>query len=105
MKKINKQNKKYKVDFKKIRRNILFLFIIFSVFSILNSFDMGKKQVSTKQLLIQSEDTIWNIADNICTDNNDKNLNLQNVIIEIKDINNLSNSEIYEGQTLNIPVY
>ena len=32
-------------------------------------------------------------------------LNVQNVIIEIKNINNLESSEIYLGQELNVPIY
>ena len=54
-------------------------------------------------MTVQKEDTIWSIANNICK-NNEK-LNIQNVIIEIKQINDLSNSDIYIGQILNIPVY
>lgn len=105
MKKIQKKIKKYNVNFRRVLINILILFTMFSLFSIFTSFDMGKRQINTSELVIQGEDTIWNIANNICRKNKEENLNVQNVIIEIKEINNLTTSQIYEGQVLNIPIY
>lgn len=103
MNKMKKQSKKNNI--KKLVNNIVILFIIFSVFGIFTSFNMGKRQVETKELVIESEDTIWNIASNVCSKSDNENLNVQNVVIEIKEMNNLTNSQIYEGQILNIPVY
>ncbi len=103
MNKMKKQSKKNNI--KNLVNNIVILFIIFSVFGIFTSFNMGKRQVETKELVIESEDTIWNIASNVCSKSDNENLNVQNVVIEIKEINNLTNSQIYEGQVLNIPVY
>ena len=82
---------------------VLFIFALILIFSFCTSFNLGKKQVCTYELEVKSNDTIWNIANNICKNNN--NLNIQNVIIEIKDLNELSSSDIYVGQTLNVPIY
>ena len=82
---------------------VLFIFMLLVLFTCFTSFNLGKKQVETYELKIESNDTIWNIANDICK--NDNSLNIQNVIIEIKDINELNSSDIYVGQTLNIPIY
>ena len=91
---------------KKLKRGlkvVLFIFVLIICYSIYTSFQIGRKQVNTYELKVVSNDTIWSIAKEICK--KDSSLNIQNVIIEIKDINNLNCSEIYAGQTLNIPIY
>ena len=103
MNKLKKQSKKNNIE--KIFKNVLILFVIFSIFGIFTSFNLGKKQIETKELVIENEDTIWNIASNVCNKSDNENLNVQNIVIEIKEINNLTTSQIYEGQVLNIPVY
>ena len=82
---------------------VLFIFIVLVIFTFFTSFQMGKNKLETYDIVIDSSDTIWNIAENICEKNN--NLNIQNVVIEIKEINNLSSSDIYVGQTLSLPIY
>ena len=98
MKKCNKDNKG-----RILIKNIVFILILLSIFGFFTNIEFGKKQIKTQAMTVQKEDTIWSIANNICK-NNEK-LNIQNVIIEIKQINDLSNSDIYIGQILNIPVY
>lgn len=82
---------------------VLFIFSLLMIFTFLTSTTIGKRQFKTYEHKVQNNDTIWNIADNICK--SDSSLNIQNVILEIKDINNLNTSDIYVGQTLNIPIY
>ena len=82
---------------------VIFIFGVLMVYTFFTSFQVGKKQIETYELEVNSNDTIWNIANTICKNND--NLNVQNVVLEIKDINNLSTSDIYVGQTLNIPIY
>lgn len=82
---------------------ILFIFICLVCFGIFTNFGIGRKYTSTYEFKVQSSDTIWNIASNICE--KDKNLNVQNVVIEIKNLNNLNTSDIYVGQTLELPIY
>ena len=92
-----------KKKFKKYFSIIVFVFILLMYFKIATSSNLGKRKVETYSINVSSNDTLWNIASDICKDN--ENLNIQNVILEIKDINNMTESVIYKGQTLNIPVY
>lgn len=82
---------------------VLFIFGLLVVFSFFTSTSVGKKQVETYELEVQNSDTIWDIASDICK--KDSSLNIQNIILEIKDINNLSSSDIFAGQILNVPIY
>lgn len=92
-----------KIKYRKILVNISILFMIFTMFGMLSSYQFAKKNILTNTISVKSNDTIWNIAKNICK--KDKNLNIQNVIIEIQEINNLTDSDIYVGQKLEIPIY
>lgn len=83
--------------------NVSILFIIFIFFGIITNFCFANGSLQTQTFLVNSNDTIWEIAKDICKDN-DK-LNIQNVVIQIKEINNLKTSDIYVGQILNIPIY
>lgn len=82
---------------------ILFIFIVLVTFGFFTSFGFSKQQINTYEFQISTNDTIWSIAKDICK-NNDK-LNIQNVILEIKKVNNLDSSDIYAGQIINIPIY
>lgn len=82
---------------------ILFIFILLVTFGFFTSFGFSKKQLNTYELRVNSNDTIWSIAKDVCKNNS--SLNIQNVVLEIKDINNLNSSDIYVGQTLCIPIY
>ena len=62
------------------------------------------KHIDTRSIVVSSNDTLWNIAKDICN-NSSEDLNVQNIVIEIKNINELKSSEIYLGQTLEIPIY
>lgn len=83
--------------------NVLFILSILFILSLFTNFNLANKQIKTNEIIVQSDDTIWNLAKNACK--NKKDLNIQNVVIEIKEINNLNSSDIYVGQVLNIPVY
>ncbi|MEG0872829.1 MAG: hypothetical protein RSE00_03670 [Clostridia bacterium] len=100
-----RNNKKYTLNFKKITNNIFILFVALSIFGICTSFNIGKKQSNVYEIQVQGSDTIWNIADGICYKNKEKNLNIQNIVIEIKELNSLTSSQIYEGQVLSVPIY
>ena len=47
-------------------------------------------------------ETLWSIAEGLYSD---ENSNIQKIIYDIKDVNNMTESIVYEGQTINIPVY
>ena len=49
---------------------VLFIFIVLVIFTFFTSFQMGKNKLETYDIVIDSSDTIWNIAENICEKNN-----------------------------------
>lgn len=88
---------------KRLLFNIIFIFILLCIYGIGTNFYFGKKATITNGFVVSQNDTIWNIASDICKKN--RNLNVQNIVIEIKELNNLKTSDIYVGQVINIPVY
>ena len=85
--------------------NILVVFVVlFFVFLISTNFSFGKNELRTRDFIVSENDTIWNISKDICNNSNDE-LNIQFVVNKIKKINNLSNSDIYAGQVIKIPIY
>lgn len=83
--------------------NIIILAICLIIISFIGQKCIAEKQIELRKITVTQYDTLWNIASDICDDN--ENLSIQNVIIEIKKINNLDNSNIYNGQQLFIPIY
>lgn len=102
MKKIYKNNRMQK---KNKLNNIVAILLILGVFGIFTQFVDGKEEISTANYQVQDSDTLWNIAGKICNDSSNKDLNRQNLIIEIKSLNNLSESNIFAGQVIQLPVY
>ncbi len=96
--------KRYRVNYKRVVTNIIVLAVIFMVFNAFTNITFGSRNIQTKTIRVDRNETLWSIASDICKDSTEK-LNVQNVIIEIKQINNLSESTIYYGQELNIPIY
>ena len=99
----NRYGKNVKRKSNRFLVNIVFIFILLCIYGIGTNFDFGKKAPITNEIIVSQNDTIWNIANDICKEH--KDLNIQNIIIEIKELNNLKSSDIYLGQVLNIPVY
>ena len=98
-----KRAKRYKLNGKKIIRNILFLLVVFMLFNMLTSTIFGKKDLKTTSITVKSGDTLWGISKKICS--NDTSLNIQEVIYDIKEINGLDSNEIITGSSLYVPVY
>ena len=69
-------------------------------------FALVSSKLGTKGLNINTKknDTLWNISKDVCNKSNE-NLDIQNVVRDIKYRNKLSDSDIYVGQVLEIPVY
>lgn len=84
-------------------KNRFTLFIIFALTVIFTlafaSNAYGFKDVSYELIEVDSGDTLWNIAEKYGTDKD-----VRETIYEIKKLNNLSGSEIYQGSILKIPV-
>ena len=70
----------------------------------ISNFTFGTKHIDTKSVTVESNDTLWKIAEEICNSSSE-NLNVQNIVLEIKSINNLKSSNIYSGQVLEVPIY
>ena len=96
--------RKYSVNIKRIFVNICIIVILFLVFNFISNFTFGNKHFETKSVTVNDNDTLWNIAKVVCNESSE-DLNIQNVVIQIKNINNLKSSNIYSGQTLEIPIY
>lgn len=99
---MNKKVKNIKKE-NNILFNILIILILLMIFGMVTNFNFAKRSYNTYSIVINANDTIWDIARDIC--NKDAKLNIQNVIIDIQEINNLSDTNIYVGQTLNVPIY
>lgn len=99
-----KNNKRRKnVTKRKGRINVVMIAICLIAITFISQVSFAEEQTEVKQIIVNECDTLWNIASEICEDN--ENLNIQNVIIEIKKINGLNTSDIYIGQQLSIPIY
>ncbi|MDD2627324.1 MAG: LysM peptidoglycan-binding domain-containing protein [Clostridia bacterium] len=98
-----KKVKKYKVNGNRLMFNIIFLLAVLFLFNILTSQIFGKYNQETKEIIVSSRDTLWGISNNICK--KDSSLNVQQVVHDIKKVNNLSSSNIIEGQILQVPIY
>lgn len=100
----SKRGNRYKRNkSKKLLQNIIILVIVFLSISMFLNVSLGKDQLTTRTIVVDSGVTLWNIANKICKGNDD--LNVQNVIIQIKELNNMEDSMIYEGQELLVYEY
>lgn len=104
MKRINKR--KFKIISKtKFIFNIFILLVIFTGISFFTSKSFGKREVHTYDYTVTTSDTLWNISKTVCKNSNEKDLDIQSVVKDIKYRNNLVESDIYVGQVLQIPIY
>ncbi len=104
MKKVNNRRIKV-VSKKKFLFNIIILFLIFLGIGFLTTKSFGKREIHTYEYVVSSSDTLWNISKVVCKNSKDESLDIQSVVNDIKYRNNLSKSDIYVGQVLQIPIY
>lgn len=88
---------------RKMLKNIFFILIVILIFKTLISYQLARTQYETYDYSVKGNDTIWNIAAKICSENED--LYIRKVILDIKEINNLEDSTIYIGQVIKLPIY
>ena len=86
------------------KRFIFTIFLVISVCFIFSSKSFGKKEIPTYNYTVSSNDTLWNISKDVCN-KSDENLDIQNVVRDIKVRNNLNDSDIFVGQVLKLPIY
>lgn len=96
--------KRYRLNMKRIMANICIIVIMLILMNVISNYTFGNKHIETTSITVASNDTLWKIAEDVC-DNSSQDLNVQNIVIEIKNINNLRSSNIYSGQVLEIPIY
>ena len=86
------------------RKNvILFLVIVIGFIAIIVSNVTATKYTETKKIVVGNNDTLWNIAENICKKNDE--LNIYEVISDIKKLNDLESSVMYPEDILLVYVY
>lgn len=82
--------------YKFIRSTAILLFLILAIFNI--SIAKDNKETSYIDYTVCKGDTLWTIAGEYKADNKD----IRQYIYELKQLNNMTNSNIYEGQELKI---
>lgn len=91
-----------KCSLKLLLKNILILFLfIVALHFIFNSL-FAKKEFATKEIVVMRGETLWSIASDMLDENNQ---NIDHIIYDIQEINNMSSSDIYVGQTILVPIY
>ena len=90
---------------KKFKRAIfVVVFLIILGIILLSNQTLSHGEVKTKTISISNGETLWTIAKKEIENNNFyENKSIREVIYNIKKVNNLENSYIYEGQELIIP--
>lgn len=88
---------------KELVKNVLFILLVILLFKTIVSYQLAKTEYKTYEYEIKEKDTLWNIAMEICKEDDD--LYVRKVINDIKEINILNSSTIYEGQVIKLPIY
>ena len=88
---------------KELMKDVLFILIMIIIFITVVTYRLAKTQYETYEYTVNNGETLWNIAADICADNDE--LYIKNVINDIRDINDLENPTIYVGQTIQLPIY
>lgn len=86
---------------KELSKNILMILAFILLFKLVLSYQLAKTEYKTYDYTVQTQDTLWAIAAKI----SDGESNIRNTIIEIKEINEMEDAQIYVGQTLKLPIY
>lgn len=94
------------VNFKKFIRSVLVILLsIFMLSLIFSKGTLSHKELEYEKLCVTSGDTLWNIAEELQSNNEYyKDKDIRYIISDIKSINNLESSNLYIGQELNVPV-
>lgn len=88
-----------------IRTICILIAIIFAILIFANN-TYSKGKITYKEDYIYAGDTLWSISSQeIKTNKYFENKDIREVINELKLINNLSNSNLIEGNKIKIPIY
>lgn len=94
------------VNKKKFIRSISILVLVISSLIIFSKNTYSKGEITYKEIFIYGGDTLWSISKNEIKNNKYfENRDIRDVISELKDINNLSESNLKVGEKIKIPIY
>ena len=90
----------------KFVRRISIFVILLGTIVIFSKNAYSKGEVTYKEDYIYSGDTLWSIAENEIENNRYfENKDIRAVINELRNVNNFSGAELYEGEKIKIPIY
>lgn len=90
----------------KFVRTISILVVLIVALVIFSKNAYSKGEIKYKEDFIYSGDTLWSIAKKEINNNRYfYNKDIRDVVIELKYINNLEDSNLVEGQKIKIPIY
>lgn len=98
-------NVKYKINYLVVMRNIFILLLCIIIVNMFLFPIIGSAKMATKTIVINTNDTLWKLASDTIKSSSNKNLTIGKVIYDIKQINNMEDSNIYEGDFLEMPIY
>ena len=87
---------------KTMRNNVIILTIAICMLHLLFTNIFASKELDTKEYVVMRGETLWSIAEGLYSE---ENSDIQKIVYDIKDVNNMSESIVYEGQIINLPVY
>ena len=92
--------------YKFIRSMTILLCILGIIICITNHKTYSKSETKYKTEYVVKSETLWEIAEKEIQKNAYfQNKDIQNVILELKEINHMETSNLFEGMEIKIPVY
>lgn len=90
----------------KFIRTISIIIIVLGALMIFSKNTYSKVEITYKEDYIYSGDTLWSIAEQQVSNNKYfENKDIRKIVSELKNINNISNSKLNEGEKIKIPIY
>lgn len=90
----------------KFIRTISIIIIVLGALMIFSKNTYSKVEITYKEDYIYSGDTLWSIAEQQVSNNKYfENKDIREIVSELKNINNISNSKLNEGEKIKIPIY
>lgn len=91
-----------KRSFKILFRNVAILFLFIMVLHFIFNSLFAKKEFATKELVVMPGDTLWSIANEMVDKDN---TDVYRIMYDIKEINNMTDSILYVGDIILVPIY
>ena len=89
-----------------IRAILIIIGITIGIVLFMTGKSFSSQEITYKTVAVTAGDTLWNIAESEQKHNNYyKNNDIRDIILDIKNINNLGNSSLEVAQILEIPTY